>query len=158
RRPVAKRNVGEATDNVERMTDPKLIAQVDLPTAEGEAARRKIGADIVANRAKTFISDGIALGYRYDSPLLVPHRTPAPRDNVMEYHQTSRPGSRAPHAWLSEGRSTIDLFGKSFVLMRSGTDAPDPSGLVSAAKQRGVPLEIVNIADPAIVQAYEQPL
>ena len=32
----------------------------------------------------------------------------------MEYVQTSRPGSRAPHAWLAEGRSTIDLFGKGF--------------------------------------------
>jgi 2-polyprenyl-6-methoxyphenol hydroxylase-like FAD-dependent oxidoreductase len=158
RRPVAKRNVGEATDNVERMTDPKLIEQVDLPTPAGEAARRKIGADIVTNRAKTFISDGIALGYRYESPIVIPDGTPAPRDSVMEYHQTSRPGSRAPHAWLSEGRSTIDLFGRGFVLMRCGADAPDPSGLAAAAKQRGVPLEVVNIADPAIVQAYERPL
>jgi hypothetical protein len=76
----------------------------------------------------------------------------------MEYHQTSRPGSRAPHAWLSEGRSTIDLFGRGFVLLRFGADAPDPSGLVAAAKQRHVPLDVVNIGDPAIAQLYERPL
>lgn len=158
RRPVAKRNVGEATDNVGRMTDPKLIMRVDLPTPEGEAARRQIGEDIVINRAKTFISDGIALGYRYESPVVIPDGTPPPRDSVMEYHQTSRPGSRAPHAWLSEGRSTIDLFGCGFVLLRFGADAPDPSVLVAAAKQRHVPLNVVNIGDPAIAQLYERPL
>ena len=158
RRPVAQRNVGEATDNVMRTTDPALIKLIELPTTEGAAARRRIGEDILANRAKTFISDGIALGYRYDSPIVIPDGTPPPRDSVMEYHQTSRPGSRAPHAWLSEGKSTIDLFGRGFVLMRSGADAPDPSGLVAAAQQRGVPLEVVSIEDPAIVQAYERPL
>jgi hypothetical protein len=115
-------------------------------------------APIVANRAKTFISDGIALGFRYKSPVVIADGTPAPRDSVMEYHQASRPGSRAPHAWLSESRSTIDLFGHGFVLMRSGADTPDPSGLAAAAKQRGVPFEVVTNEDPAIAQIYEQPL
>ena len=31
---------------------------------------------------------------------------------------TARPGSRAPHAWLRDGRSTLDLFGRGFVLLR----------------------------------------
>ena len=141
-----------------RTTDPALIKLIDLPTPEGAAARRQICEDIITNRAKTFISDGIALGYRYESPVVIPDGTPPPRDSVMEYHQTSRPGSRAPHAWLSEGRSTIDLFGRGFVLMRCGADAPDSSGLAAAAKQRGVPLEVVNIDDPAIAQIYEEPL
>jgi hypothetical protein len=163
RRPVAQRNVGEATDNVMRTTDPALIERIDLPTPEGAAARRRIGEDIVTNRAKTFISDGIALGYRYESPVVIPDGTPPPRDSVMEYHQTSRPGSRAPHAWLSppesEGtRSIIDLFGKSFVLLRCGAEVADPSGLAAAAKQRGVPLDVVSIDDPAIARIYERPL
>jgi 2-polyprenyl-6-methoxyphenol hydroxylase-like FAD-dependent oxidoreductase len=158
RRPVAQRNVGEATDNVMRTTDPALIKLIEEPTAAGEAARRQIADDIVKNRAKTFISDGIALGYRYESPIVIPDGTPAPRDSVMEYVQTSRPGSRAPHAWLSEGKSTIDLFGRSFVLLRLGQDAPETSGLVAAAKQRGLPLELVTIADPKIAQLYERSL
>jgi 2-polyprenyl-6-methoxyphenol hydroxylase-like FAD-dependent oxidoreductase len=158
RRPVAQRNVGEATDNAEREIDPALIQVIDQPTPQGETARRQIGEEILANRAKTFISDGIALGYRYDSSIVIPDDTPPPHDSVMEYHQTSRPGSRAPHSWLSEGRSTIDLFGRGFVLMRCGADAPDPSGLAAAAEQRGVPLEIVNIDDPAIAHVYERPL
>jgi 2-polyprenyl-6-methoxyphenol hydroxylase-like FAD-dependent oxidoreductase len=158
RRPVAQRNVGEATDNVTRTTDPALIELIEEPTPAGAAARRQIADDIVKNRAKTFISDGIALGYRYESPIVIPDGTPPPRDSVMEYQQTSRPGSRAPHAALTEGKSTIDLFGRGFVLLRLGQDAPDPSSLVAAAKQRGVPLEVVTIGDPKIVQLYERPL
>ena len=158
RRPVAQRNVGEATDNVTRSTDPALIALIEDMTPEGEAARKTIGAEIVGTRSKTFISDGIALGYRYESSIVIPDGTPAPRDSVMDYVQTSRPGSRAPHAWVSEGKSTLDLFGRSFVLMRTGSDAPDPAALVEAAKARGVPLDVVNTADPEIARLYERPL
>jgi 2-polyprenyl-6-methoxyphenol hydroxylase-like FAD-dependent oxidoreductase len=163
RRPVAQRNVGEATDNVMRTSDPALIRLIEDPTPAGDAARRQIGDDIVRNRAKTFISDGIALGYRYDSPTVIPDGTPPPRDSVMDYVQTSRPGSRAPHAWLSPsdlegGKSTIDLFGRGFVLMRLGAAATDPSSLEAAAARRGLPLEVVSIADPSIAALYEQPL
>jgi hypothetical protein len=158
RRPVAQRNVGEATDNVTRSTDPALIALIEDMTPEGEAARKTIGAEIVGTRSKTFISDGIALGYRYESSIVIPDGTPAPRDSVMDYVQTSRPGSRAPHAWVSEGKSTLDLFGRSFVLMRTGSDAPDPATLVEAAKARGVPLDVVSTTDPEIARLYERPL
>ena len=30
-----------------------------------------------------------------------------------------RPGTRAPHVWLADGRSTLDLFGTEFVLLRT---------------------------------------
>jgi 2-polyprenyl-6-methoxyphenol hydroxylase-like FAD-dependent oxidoreductase len=156
RRPVAQRNVGEATDNVLRTTDPEVIRFVEEESEAGAEARKKIGADILKNRAKTFISDGIALGYWYDSPIVVPDGTPPPPDKVMEYEQTSRPGSRAPHAWIADGKSTIDLFGRSFVLMRSG--GADPSALVGAAKQGGMPLEVFDVADPAIASLYERKL
>ena len=163
RRPVAQRNVGEATDNVMRTSDAELIGLVEDPTPEGDAARRRIGEDIVRNRAKTFISDGIALGYRYESPIVIPDGTPPPPDSVMDYVQTSRPGSRAPHGWIGPsgsegGKSTIDLVGRGFVLLRLGDAAPSASGLAAAAAQRGVPLEIVSIADPKIAALYERPL
>ena len=158
RRPVAQRNVGEATDNVSRPTDPALIKVIDDPTPEGEAARRQIGDDIRDNRSKTFISDGIALGYRYESPIVISDGTPPPADSVMQYQQTSRPGSRAPHAWIASGRSTLDLFGKDFVLMRFGADAPSGAGLAAAASERGVPFEISSFAAPDLATLYERKL
>jgi hypothetical protein len=49
------------------------------------------------------------MGYRYeDSPICVPDGTPPPPTDPVEYVQTSRPGSRAPHAWMADGRYTLD--------------------------------------------------
>jgi 2-polyprenyl-6-methoxyphenol hydroxylase-like FAD-dependent oxidoreductase len=156
RRPVALRNVGEATDNATRETNAHLIKLVQDATPEGEDARKKIGADIVADRAKTFISDGIALGYIYDSPVIVPDGSPRPQLTVMDYTPTTYPGARAPHAWVAEGRSTIDLFGRNFVLMRSG--GADPSAIVTAAATRNVPLEVFDISDSSTAKLYEKKL
>jgi hypothetical protein len=156
RRPVAQRNVGEATDNAVRETNAHLVKLVEDDTAEGANARKLIGADIVATRAKTFISDGIALGYIYESPVIVSDGTPRPQLSVMDYTPTTYPGARAPHAWISEGKSTLDLFGRGFVLARA--DGADPSTLVAAAKNRGVPLEVFEIQDSSIAKLYERKL
>lgn len=71
---------------------------------------------------------------------------------------STRPGTRAPHAWLADGRSTLDLFGEGFTLVRLGEDAPDASMLVAAAKARRVPIREVAIADPDIAALYERKL
>jgi hypothetical protein len=71
-------------------------------------------------RAKEFQHDsaGIELGYRYEnSPICVPDGTPAPKLDHGLYVPSTWPGCRAPHVWLKDGRSTLDLFGKSFVLV-----------------------------------------
>jgi hypothetical protein len=74
----------------------------------------------------------------------------------MDYTPTTYPGARAPHAWIAEGKSTIDLFGRGFVLMR--VDGADPSALVAAAKSRGVPLQVFEIQDSSIAKLYERKL
>jgi 2-polyprenyl-6-methoxyphenol hydroxylase-like FAD-dependent oxidoreductase len=42
-----------------------------------------------------------------------------------------RPGTRAPHIWLGEGRSTLDLFGSGFVVLRASGDDWAPPGVES---------------------------
>jgi hypothetical protein len=100
---------------------------------------------------------GVVMGYRYDpSPICIPDGTPPPPDPVSEYFPTARPGSRAPHAWLPDGSSTLDLFGRGFVLLRFG--AADVSSLVSAACRVTLPLEVFDIDAPDIVALYERRL
>ena len=99
------------------------------------------------------------LGYRYEgSPIIVPDGTAPTTDDPAIYEPTARPGHRAPHAWLAEGRSTLDLFGREFILLRLGMDAPDPAALLEAARRRGVPMAVVDIADPAIAALYQRRL
>ena len=63
------------------------------------------------------------LGYRYDgSPLCVPDGPRRRRNPKMRATIASRAirAARAPHAWLADGRSTLDLFGRGFTLLRFG--------------------------------------
>ena len=159
RRPVAQRIVREATDNMTYEYDPALLAVIEDATPEGEQARRRLGEEIVATRTRVFVSDGIVLGYRYDpSPTVWPDGTPAPPDSISTYTPTARPGSRAPHAWVSDGKSTLDLFGKGFVLLAFGGAAAHADGFERATKSRGVPLNTVAIDDPTIAALYQRSL
>ena len=69
-----------------------------------------------------------------------------------------RSGARAPHAWISEGRSTLDLFGDGFVLLRFGKNSLAGHKIVDAAAARGVPLTVHDINDGKIAELYEREL
>src|SRR3981189_3143728 len=122
----------------QRPSHPKIAE--DSP--EGEDARRQMGEAIVSSQTSVYLTDGTALGYVYEpSPVGWSDGTPAPPHSIGDYRPTTRPGARAPHAWLPDGRSTLDLFGRGFVLLRLGRDAPDTESMQRAAAQAGVPLE-----------------
>jgi 2-polyprenyl-6-methoxyphenol hydroxylase-like FAD-dependent oxidoreductase len=159
RRPVGKRNVGHA--DVSHATDrnqrPEPVIAEDSPL--GARARREMGEAIVRAQTRKFVTDGIALGYRYEpSPICWPDGSPAPPESVSEYHPTTRPGSRAPHAWLGEDRSIIDMFGRGFTLLRFGEGAPDGQPIKQDFARRRIPLTVSTIMDPAIGQLYERRL
>jgi 2-polyprenyl-6-methoxyphenol hydroxylase-like FAD-dependent oxidoreductase len=162
RRPVALRNVNVSSQNLARM----LATRSRLPPPElfddsprGEAVRREYGAWFTETMRHEWFMNGVHLGYRYDdSPIIWSDGTPAPPLESMTYTQTARAGARAPHVWLADGRSTLDLFGRGSVLLRLGTDAPAGNALRTAAEQRNVPLEIVTLVDPQVIAAYERRL
>jgi 2-polyprenyl-6-methoxyphenol hydroxylase-like FAD-dependent oxidoreductase len=161
-RPVGLRNVAEATGNLKRMLNPsvkKPPQELFDDTPEGARAREEFGNNYTETMRREWFSNGIHLGYMYEnSPLIVPDGTPAPPDTVSTYTQTARPGSRAPHVWLDKDVSTLDLFGKEFVLLRFGDAAPSGEGLINAAKERNVPLKVVTINHAAAQAAYERRL
>ncbi len=159
RRPIALRNVRQSTENHLRSMELKIDPAIGEDSATGARARQELGDHLRAIQGRTFITDGTALGYIYSgSPIVCDDGSPLPEDTIMEYHPTTHPGARAPHAWLEPGRSIIDLFGDAFVLLRLGADAPGPEPFGAAFAGRGVPLEIASIDDPAIAKLYERKL
>ena len=106
--------------------------------------------------ARQFNASGLQLGHRYNgSPICVADGTPPPPDDPNVYVPTARPGSRTPHLWLADGRSTLDLFsGKGFTLLRLGAGAPDGLELQQVAAKRGVPLSIESIDQRDVCDAY----
>jgi FAD binding domain len=159
RRPVGLRNVAEAAGNLGRMLSPDRNRAILDDTPEGAALRASLGEEFAAAMRREWFTLGMHLGYRYDpSPICWPDGTPAPPDDPTDYVQTARPGSRAPHVWLDDGRSTLDLFGSGFVLLRLGKAAPEAAALVAAAETRGVPLTVEALDQPAVTAAYEKSL
>jgi hypothetical protein len=59
---------------------------------------------------------------------------------------------------LPDGRSTLDLFGRGFTLLRLGPDAPGGEGLLQAARAAGVPIRAVQLDQPEVRAAYQRAL
>lgn len=155
RRPIAFRNTREAAVNFRRMMSAGENSALLDDTDEGQRQRDEAGEALRAETQSEWEVLGVQLGYRYEaSPIDVADGTPDGPDDAQNYVPSARPGHRAPHAWLADGRSTLDLFGDGFTLLRfdSGLDV---DGLLAAAKSRSVPMVLVDIDDAAVGALYE---
>lgn len=159
RRPVGIRNISHASDSHNNERQQPTHPEIAMDTAAGAEARRKMGEELVRVQTRRVITDGLALGYQYEqSPIVCGNGAAPSPSSTFEYRPTTMPGSRAPHAWLSDRRSTIDLFGHGFTLLRFGEATAVPAAMERAFAERGVPLNTVGIVDPAIAALYERPL
>ena len=158
RRPAGARACAEAMRNFDRITPRRHFPDIHADSEAGRKVRAELGARLSVSMRNAWDNPlNTHLGYRYDGSAItiadgVP---PAEPEDSRVYLQSSHPGGRAPHAWLADGRSTLDLFGQGFTLLRFSTRSWDPSG---EAKHRGMPLEVVDIEDAAIAGLYEKPL
>jgi 2-polyprenyl-6-methoxyphenol hydroxylase-like FAD-dependent oxidoreductase len=159
RKPVGMRTVGEALRDFDRLTSDTRFPGIADDTPAGAALRARLGERLQAANKKAWEPVGIHLGYRYDtSPIVISDGTPTPADDEMNYVPTARPGSRAPHVWLEDGRSTLDLFGRNFTLLDLGADPDAIQALRAAAADRNMPLEVIALTQPAVRAAYEKAL
>jgi hypothetical protein len=160
RKPVAMVNVNEAAEmRASYDTQTPFSRKIEENSDEGKQLREKARAAILRTRAKEFQHDsaGIELGYRYEnSPICVSDGTPAPALDHGLYTPSTWPGTRAPHVWLKDGRSMLDLFGKGFVLLNFSSI--DTSTISAAANRVGLPIEVISLNDEKVRRIYEQDL
>jgi 2-polyprenyl-6-methoxyphenol hydroxylase-like FAD-dependent oxidoreductase len=159
RKPVAWRNSVISANNSDRIdlvmaeTSPAVAEE----SPEGAAARAALRARIPW-MARQFNSAGTHLGYRYaDSPVIVPDGTPEPPDDPMQLVPSTWPGMRVPHAWLPDGRSTLDLLDRRRFTLLTAPGAAAPR-LVAALECAGMPLAQVAVGDPAALAVMDRPL
>lgn len=157
RRPVGVRNTVEAASNFDKITAlMKLPAAIDDDSDEGYALRAGV-RERLQGQKKTWSASGMHLGYVYEnSPIIVSDGTPPPVDHPQIYTPTSRPGSRAPHVWLSKGKSTLDLVPhEGFALLRF-SGAADLPEFREAAASAGIPYTAVGVDSPVAARLYER--
>lgn len=157
RRPIGERNVKAANTGFNRMTKIAPGPAIAEDTPAGEQARRETTKAI--EKIKHRQTQGVQIGYIYeDSPICVADGTPPPPEDLRLYHPTTRPGARAPHGWLEDGKSVLDLYGQGFVLLRLGPDAPGAEEFILTADACGLPLEVHGFDVPELSALYERKL
>jgi 2-polyprenyl-6-methoxyphenol hydroxylase-like FAD-dependent oxidoreductase len=111
----------------------------------------------VTREAKYLITDdlpplendlNIELGYRYHSSAVIADSGDDGRTHENPRESKGKPGFRAPHLWLEPNFSTLDLFGKNFVLL---TGAEGAAWQEAANPHR---LKVHQIAHPDFCDAY----
>ena len=159
RRPIGARNVGAATRfyaNNEAFGRGRSALNDD--TADGAAQRNELGEMLVHRVGEEFRTNGLQLGYRYeDSPICIADGTAPTEDTPDIYEPTARPGHRAPHLWLGDDRTILDLFGRGYALLRFD-DAPDATAITRAARTRGVPLASHDVGGEEAASLYRRKL
>jgi 2-polyprenyl-6-methoxyphenol hydroxylase-like FAD-dependent oxidoreductase len=146
RLPIARRNVRLATRSFHAIADIPGLPDIDAKDWRGSPNWLSL-------------PEHLKIQYGYEgSPICVADGTPEPDPEPPRFVASTRPGARAPHAWLADGTSTIDLFGEGFVLLRLGARAPEVAPLIVAARARRLPLRAVAIEDPEVAALYERKL
>ncbi len=157
RRPVAARNVKQGSENLAAMrsapSEPRLLE----PGEAGNGVRSRIGQWVRGAMQREWRSYGIHLGAIYrGSPVTIAEEADCPEQDVAQFSQRACVGGRAPHVWLAEGQSTLDLFGRGFVLLDfSGRSAEQMAPLIQAAEMAGMPLAYQAITHDAAARLYE---
>jgi len=166
RRPVGLRNAGwafmafqnhavidaaiglmpEAPLEVNRQTFMAMFED----SFEGATRRQRVVEAIGTQRVE-FQAHDIELGFSYEEGALVPDGTAKRVETPMgcEYHPTTRPGHRMPHAWLErngERLSTLDLItpGRFLFLTGPGGEAWE-NAAAAVTEALDVPVTAVRI-------------
>jgi 2-polyprenyl-6-methoxyphenol hydroxylase-like FAD-dependent oxidoreductase len=111
--------------------------------AKGEAGARP--SDSARARPGALNEEGIVFGISYESEAVIPDGTEPTvlANRVTDYIPNARPGSRAPHVWLDrngECISTLDLFGRGFVLLAGEVGVAWRTTAEAVASSLNVPL------------------
>jgi 2-polyprenyl-6-methoxyphenol hydroxylase-like FAD-dependent oxidoreductase len=122
--------------HAERQPFGRIVTQNSLANAMSMGRNARLSK--VLPRPEYLNEHGLIFGACYQSTAIVPDGTPpvVAEDPVTEYLPSARPGSRAPHVWLTRGNekiSTLELFGPHFVLLAG----PDGEAWRAAAQAIG---------------------
>jgi 2-polyprenyl-6-methoxyphenol hydroxylase-like FAD-dependent oxidoreductase len=149
RQHVGFRNVTQAAEY--NQDHENASVQQENRTAANERLVKKLG--------QTFQTEGMQIGYRYsESPICVQDGSVEPPDHPDHYHPSSFPGMRAPHAWIEKDQSTLDLFGREFVLLNFDSSETNLSPIERAAEKLQLPLKIEIIQNEDISILYQKKL
>jgi len=157
RLPITEQVSNFAMEHAQKMIRARRAVPQDIeaPGPEGDALRAEVGREAYDLNVQQFCCAGLNFGYFYTgSPIIVAdgEHTP-PAYSMGGFTPSTVPGCRAPHFWLTDGRSLYDAFGPGYTLLRFDRSA-DVSALERAARAYDMPLAVVDIDAAEVPPAY----
>ena len=136
----------------------EISADIEREDAVGATTRAQIGQEAYDLYIQQQCCGGLNFGYFYaGSPIIAYDGAEQPAYSMGSFESSSVPGCRAPHFWLSDGRSLYDALGDGYGLIRFDPDVA-ADGLVAAAKGRGIPLTMLDVDDAQARSVYAKTL
>jgi len=157
RRAVALRNTSFAARFADAMGLFAPPPAIEEPGPAGDFARKRAGAYLVAHARNEFTIPGFSLGARYnESPVIWPEQSLNPPDMASVYAPSAKPGGRAPHLWLADGRSLFDTFGFNWTLMCLTKVGATAAAFEAEAQAQGVDLKVLDLtSEPIAADLYQ---
>lgn len=154
RRKIALENLDHVQEGLETVIVPIFAAPVkygaEVVNGDGDDAE-KVRAELVGHcRCGQWLHEqhGNILGMTYkDSPIVheKDESTGRPMSHNENYVPTTYPGSRAPHVWMVNGKSTLDAFSHAHFNLIDFSDLNVLSQpFVRAAEELRLPLQLVS--------------
>jgi hypothetical protein len=160
RRPITEQVSHFAMAHADREIERRgaVPPEIELPGAEGDAVRARVGRAACDLNVQQFCCGGLNFGYSYDrSPIILYDGVQQPAYTMGEFTPATVPGCRAPHFWLTDGRTIYDLLGPGYTLLCF--DLKTATGpLEEAAASRAVPLDVVRVQAEHVPDAYHHKL
>jgi 2-polyprenyl-6-methoxyphenol hydroxylase-like FAD-dependent oxidoreductase len=129
-------------------------AEIEEEGPRGEAARREVGRLTYEINVQQYACAGLNFGAYYDrSPIIAYDGAAQPSYTMNSYTPSTVPGCRTPHFFCEDGRSIYDAMGPEFTLLRFDP-ALDVTTMNDAAREKGVPLRILDVKKP-LPAAYD---
>lgn len=160
RQPITMQVSHFAMDHAAKMIKARSAVPVNIEAhdEDGRRAREAIGREAYELNVQQFCCAGLNFGYFYQgSAIIAADEEEPPAYSMGEFTPSTVPGCRTPHFWLADGRSVYDAFGQGYTLLRFDPKV-DVSSLTEAARERRLPLKVLDVAGVEVPVAYRHKL
>ena len=122
---------------------------------QGELAREGL-REVIIPGAWLHEQTGTVMGYRYNgSPIIIADASiPEPATSVTEYIPSTWPGARAPHVFLSDGKTSVfDVYGPDFSIVDFTAAGKASKEFVAVAGKLSIPVTAVHLPNESHCRA-----
>ncbi len=117
--------------------------------------RHEIAKSFRLNHGRMHGMRGAEFGYTYAGSAILDEDSRPKTWDTNVYTPHTRPGARASHMWLGDGRPLQDVVGSWYTLLDFGASDEDVRDFERAFRANGAPLTAVKLDEPHMRRLFD---